>query len=90
MPRVNDDDTRGRGRMRMDSPAVLKTGESVRLVFILPAKPITISRDGSFTYTLVDDDVFEVAPVDEFGRLRLVPGVASVRRVRYDEIDRID
>jgi hypothetical protein len=38
----------------------------------------------------VDDDVFEVAPVDEFGRLVLVPGVASVRRVRYDEIERID
>ena len=72
--------------VRVDTPAVLKTGERVRLVSLIPNRAMSVRRDGAITYILEDDDEFLFIGRDAFGR-----ETPSVRgRVRYGDIERID
>lgn len=72
--------------IRMESPALLKTGENVQLVALIPKHKIVIAPGGSINYVLRPDDEFVYVMRDELGRMRL----GEYGRARYAEIERID
>jgi ATP-dependent Clp protease ATP-binding subunit ClpC len=72
--------------LKMDSPAVLKTGVGVRLLSLIPSQRVSVARDGSINYVLRAEDEFIFVVVDEFGNEQ----IGTHGRVSYAQIERID